>query len=45
MMDTLRNSKISSLANIPLAKQEDYLHGLYDMPGQNLLKFYFIDGS
>lgn len=45
MMDTLRNSEVSSLANIALAKQEDYLHGLYDMPGQNLLKFYFIDGS
>ncbi|MDQ7983206.1 MAG: phospho-sugar mutase [Spiroplasma sp.] len=45
MIDTLRTTQIPSLANITLTKKEDYLHGLYQMPGQNLLKFYFADGS
>jgi phosphomannomutase len=28
-----------------VVKKEDYLHGLYNMPGQDLMKFYFEDGS
>lgn len=45
MIDILRKENIKSLANINLIKKEDYLKGLYNMPGQNLLKFYFQDGS
>lgn len=45
MIDTLRKEPIKALAANPLIKKEDYLNGLYDMPGQNLLKFYFQDGS
>lgn len=45
MIDTLRKEAIKALANNPLVKKEDYINGLYDMPGQNLLKFYFKDGS
>lgn len=45
MIDRLRKEDIKALADNPLVKKEDYLNGLYDMPGQNLLKFYFQDGS
>lgn len=45
MLDTLRNSTIDSLYNLKLVKKEDYLDGLYNMPSQDLLKFYFEDGS
>lgn len=45
MIDTLRKEDIKSLAGNTLEKKEDYLNGLYNMPGQNLLKFYFQDGS
>lgn len=45
MIDTLRNQDIKSLAENVLVKKEDYLNGLHNMPGQNLLKFYFQDGS
>lgn len=45
MLETLRTSDISSLYNIKVEKIEDYEQGLYDMPSQNLLKFYFNDGS
>lgn len=45
MLETLRVSNISSLHNIKIEKIEDYEQGLYGMPGQNLLKFYFSDGS
>jgi len=45
MLEDLRVSNITSLNNIAISKVEDYQTGLYGMPGQNLLKFYFIDGS
>lgn len=45
MIDTLRKEDIKALAGVALEKKEDYLNGLYNMPGQNLLKFYFQDGS
>ncbi|MBE4704058.1 phospho-sugar mutase [Spiroplasma platyhelix] len=45
MIDILRKEDIKSLAQNVLEKKEDYLNGLYNMPGQNLLKFYFQDGS
>ncbi|WP_339024396.1 phospho-sugar mutase [Spiroplasma endosymbiont of Agriotes lineatus] len=41
----LRKDSIVSLNNIKLEKKEDYLQGLYNMPPQDLLKFYFSDGS
>lgn len=45
MIDTLRKEDIKALADVALVKKEDYINGLYNMPGQNLLKFYFQDGS
>lgn len=45
MIETLRTSKISTLNDIKNIKVEDYKTGLYGMPSQNLLKFYFSDGS
>lgn len=45
MIDTLRNNQVLDLNGIKLTKKEDYINGLYNMPGQNLLKFYFEDGS
>lgn len=45
MMDTLREEYLESLAGNAFVKKEDYLNGLYNMPGQNLLKFYFQDAS
>lgn len=45
MINTLRKEDIKALANIALVKKEDYINGLYNMPGQNLLKFYFQDDS
>lgn len=45
MLETLRTSKLTTLNNINIAKVEDYQNGLHNMPSQNLLKFYFSDGS
>ncbi|WP_342256038.1 phospho-sugar mutase [Spiroplasma endosymbiont of Poecilobothrus nobilitatus] len=45
MLKKLRQETITSLDTIKCIKKEDYLHGLYEMPGQDLLKFYFADGS
>lgn len=45
MINDLRQHSVSSLNNIPLIKKEDYINGLHNMPGQNLLKFYFADNS
>lgn len=45
ILSTLRTSNIKTLNNINIIKVEDYENGLYDMPPQNLLKFYFSDGS
>lgn len=45
MLDTLRNKTIDALYGLKLTKKEDYLHGLYNMPSQDLLKFYFEHGS
>ena len=41
----LRKNPIKSLNNIECIKVEDYNKGLYNMPAQNLLKYYFKDGS
>lgn len=45
IMQELRTKGLSQLADSKVEKTEDYLPGLYNMPGQNLLKFYFQDGS
>lgn len=45
MLKKLRQETITSLNQIKCIKKEDYLNGLYEMPGQDLLKFYFADGS
>lgn len=45
ILQNLRNKKICILNNIKCIKIEDYLLGLYNMPSQDLLKFYFEDGS
>lgn len=45
MIDILRKEDIKSLAGINVIKKEDYLNGFYNMPQQNLLKFYFADKS
>lgn len=45
ILQLLRKETIPELNNIKLLKKEDYLQGLYNMPSQDLLKFYFEDGS
>lgn len=45
ILKKFRDKNISSLYKIKCVKKEDYLYGLYGMPGQDLLKFYFEDGS
>lgn len=45
MLETLRTSKLTTLSDINITNIEDYQKGLHDMPPQNLLKFYFSDGS
>ncbi len=45
ILKTLRTSKLTTLNDINITKVEDYQTGLHGMPSQNLLKFYFNDGS
>ncbi|ATG97223.1 phospho-sugar mutase [Mesoplasma lactucae] len=45
IMEDLRKNGIGELAGERCVKSEDYIHGLYNMPGQDLLKFYFEDKS
>lgn len=45
IMKKLRTEGIKSLVNLKVTKTEDYINGLHNMPGQDLLKFYFEDGS
>ncbi|PPE05463.1 phospho-sugar mutase [Williamsoniiplasma lucivorax] len=45
IMKQLRTHGLKELAGLKVVKVEDYIDGLYNMPGQNLLKFYFEDGS
>jgi hypothetical protein len=44
-MKQLREHGLEKLGDMKVVKKEDYLHGLYNMPGQDLMKFYFEDGS
>lgn len=45
VLQQLRTSSFKTLGDWKVTKTEDYLNKLYDMPAQNLLKFYFDDGS
>ena len=45
ILKTLRNDEITALHGVKCVKKEDYINGLHNMPGQDLLKFYFEDGS
>ncbi|WP_338972870.1 ribonuclease HII [Spiroplasma endosymbiont of Panorpa germanica] len=45
IMKKLRNEPFSSLGGLKVENIEDYIDGLYNMPGQDLLKFYFEDNS
>jgi phosphoglucomutase/phosphomannomutase len=45
IMKTLRTQGLKELAGLKVIKIEDYWPGLYNMPGQNLMKIYFNDGS
>lgn len=45
IMLKLRSDISDNFKEIQLKYVEDYIDGLYNMPGQDLLKFYFTDGS
>jgi phosphoglucomutase len=45
IMTKLRDDGFANLGHMQVDYVEDYIDGLYNMPGQNLLKFYFADGS
>ncbi|AGR40972.1 phospho-sugar mutase [Spiroplasma taiwanense] len=45
IMKKLRDNSFDHLGDLELKYAEDYIYGLFGMPGQNLLKFYFTDGS
>lgn len=45
IMLKLRTKGLPELGNIKTIKMEDYIDGLYNMPGQDLMKFYFEGGS
>ncbi len=45
IMNTLRNSKLTNIANYQLKEIEDYLIGFKDFPKNNVLRFIFKDGS
>ncbi|AHB36169.1 phospho-sugar mutase [Spiroplasma apis] len=45
IMEKLRSEYFEKLGDLELKYAEDYINGLYNMPGQNLMKFYFEDGS
>ncbi|ASP28531.1 phosphoglucomutase/phosphomannomutase [Spiroplasma corruscae] len=45
IMKKLRLENIEKFGDLEVSYVEDYLSGLYNMPGQNLLKFYFNEKS
>ncbi|QBQ07529.1 phosphoglucomutase/phosphomannomutase [Spiroplasma gladiatoris] len=45
IMKKLRRENFNIIGDLELNYVEDYIGGLFNMPGQNLLKFYFNDGS
>ncbi|SYV95171.1 Phosphoglucomutase, partial [Mycoplasma putrefaciens] len=45
LMQSLRTKGLIEIANLKVIKTEDYINGLYNMPGQDLLKFYLEDKS
>ncbi|QEH61646.1 phosphoglucomutase [Spiroplasma chinense] len=45
IMKKLREDNFEKIGSMRIDYAEDYINGLYGMPGQNLMKFYFEDGS
>ncbi|QHX35836.1 phosphoglucomutase/phosphomannomutase [Spiroplasma sp. TIUS-1] len=45
ILSKFRTNPPKEFAGLKMVKSEDYKDGLYNMPGQNLLKFYYEDGS
>ncbi|ASZ08880.1 phospho-sugar mutase [Mesoplasma chauliocola] len=45
LMKSLRANPISEIAALKVIKVEDYIDGMHNMPGQDLLKFYLEDKS
>lgn len=45
IMKKLREDSFNNFEDMELKYAEDYISGLYNMPGQNLMKFYFTDNS
>ncbi|WP_027063559.1 phospho-sugar mutase [Mesoplasma seiffertii] len=45
LMKTLRTNGFEQLNGLKVVNVEDYINGLYNMPGQDLIKYYFEDGS
>lgn len=45
LMKQLRSDPITSIAGLKVVKHEDYINGLHNMPGQDLLKYYLEDKS
>lgn len=44
-MKNLRQNPLTSITGIKVIQSEDYIGGLHNMPGQDLLKFYLEDNS
>ncbi|ATZ17728.1 phospho-sugar mutase [Mesoplasma melaleucae] len=45
LMKSLRATPLTEIAGLKVIKVEDYIDGMYNMPGQDLLKFYLEDKS
>lgn len=45
LMKSLRATPLTQIAGLKVVNVEDYIDGMYNMPGQDLLKFYLEDKS
>ncbi|AVN64177.1 MULTISPECIES: phospho-sugar mutase [Mesoplasma] len=45
LMKSLRATPLTQIAGLKVVNVEDYIDGMYNMPGQDLLKFYLDDKS
>ncbi|WP_342269136.1 phospho-sugar mutase [Spiroplasma endosymbiont of Aspidapion aeneum] len=45
IIEKMRNEQFGDIDGIDISFIEDYKEGLFNMPSQNLLKFYFVDNS
>ncbi|BCJ86047.1 phospho-sugar mutase [Effusibacillus dendaii] len=45
MMDDLRQTRLTSVADIPVKETKDYLTGIEDLPKSNVLKYVLADGG